>query len=303
MSDYLAVIEREEWGFAFMDEEPVPERPSLTRADLLNAIRPVVPIPEAPKRGRGSRMSKAEALASLAEYRRKYPGQTHIRKAYAALGDDTTLSRFVKTGEPTPKRRKTRNRTLPGFGHPKIEAGRSLFSERGVKSVDQVGNLLVSGHANVKIGRDVRKGKLFRGYWIYTLTLEERATCPTSCKHWTTCYGNNMPYAKRIEHGKALMRGLEFEVARLLAVRDRVGILIRLHALGDFWSVEYVAFLGCYAADAPAPRGLRLHGTPARRSHRPGDSHSEGDPRQPLCNPLERRGRDRGLHRLAFTRC
>lgn len=41
-------------------------------------------------------MTREEAEASLAEYQRKHPGQTHIRKAYAALGDDTTLSRFVK---------------------------------------------------------------------------------------------------------------------------------------------------------------------------------------------------------------
>lgn len=190
---------------------------------------------------RGHKMTRAEAEASLAEYQRKHPGQTHMRKAYAALGDDTTFSRFVKTGKPEHKP-KHRNRPLPGMAHPKIEAGRSLFSDKGVKSVDQVTNLLVSGHANVKIGRDVRKGKLFRGYWIYTLTLEERATCPRTCHHWQTCYGNNMPYAKRIEHGPRLLRGLEVEVAQLLKTRDRVGILIRLHALGDFYSPQYVTF-------------------------------------------------------------
>jgi hypothetical protein len=46
-----------------------------------------------------------------------------------------------------------------------------------VKAVDQVASLLVSGHSNIKIGRDVRKAR-FRGYWIYTLSLEERKDVP-----------------------------------------------------------------------------------------------------------------------------
>src|SRR5690606_6120063 len=68
--------------------------------------------------------------------------------------------------------------------------------------------------------------------------------------HWQTCYGNNMPYAKRVEHGHALERALEREVSALLDQKrvhqgSRVpiaGILVRLHALGDFYSVGYVAF-------------------------------------------------------------
>lgn len=100
----------------------------------------------------------------------------------------------------------------------------------------------MSGYSNVKIGRDIRAGKPFRGYWLYTLTLEERATCPRTCQHWVTCYGNNMPFAKRIEHGHALLRQLEWEIPRLLNQRGRAGVMVRLHALGDFYSVQYVAF-------------------------------------------------------------
>lgn len=103
-------------------------------------------------------------------------------------------------------------------------------------------NLLVSGHSNIKIGRDVRQGKLL-GYWIYTLSLEERKTCPSACSHWQSCYGNNMPFAKRVDHtDPTFLPKLEANIERLLAVRGRPGILIRLHALGDFYSVGYVEF-------------------------------------------------------------
>lgn len=180
-----------------------------------------------------------QAEASNAAYEAKH-GKKGTRKAFAAMGDDTTFSRFVKVPHEGPTGHvKASQLKLPGFGG-SIEAGRSVFHKRGVKPVAAFKRLLVSGHSNVKIGRDVRLGDLFRGYWIYTLTLEERATCPTTCHHWRTCYGNNMPFAKRVEHGHDLMRRLEQEIPKLLAKRP--GILVRLHALGDFWSERYVAF-------------------------------------------------------------
>lgn len=257
---------RRRWGEGATGQEIADELGDVTRSAVLGKVNKLGLRREGPIRGGRTRMTREEAEASLAKYQRDHPGQTHIRKAYAALGDDTTLSRFVKTGRKAEGRPKVRNRPLPGFAHPKIEAGRSLFSDRGVKRVDQVTNLLVSGHANVKIGRDVRKGKLFRGYWIFTLTLEERRTCPLSCRHWLTCYGNNMPYAKRIEHGPALLRGLEREVAKLLKQRGRVGILIRLHALGDFYSPEYVAFWDAMLRMHPR---LAVYGYTARRPDDP----------------------------------
>jgi hypothetical protein len=166
-----------------------------------------------------------------------------VRKAFASKGDDSTLTRFVKVGargtaeHPRKQRRQPR---LPGIGTlPYIDEGRTKF-RKSVKSVDQVSNLLVSGHSNVKIGRDVRKGK-HRGYWIYTLSLEERKTCPLSCQHWQTCYGNNMPFAKRIDHtDPEFLSALAREIATLCLKKK--GVLIRLHALGDFFSTEYVEF-------------------------------------------------------------
>lgn len=168
-----------------------------------------------------------------------------VRKAFKSKGDDSTLTRFVKVGahgtieNPRKQRRQPR---LPGIGTAAhINEGRTKFP-KSVKSVVQLKNLLVSGHSNVKIGRDVRKAK-HRGYYIYTLSLEERATCPTSCKHWQTCYGNNMPFAKRVDHtSPGFLAKLEWEIQCLLAVKGRAGILIRLHALGDFFSAEYTRF-------------------------------------------------------------
>lgn len=166
----------------------------------------------------------------------KTEGKKGVRKAYAAMGDDVSLSRFVKIKNykyVKPKQKKLFGRS--------IENDRTNFL-KSVQSAKDVRNVLVSGFNNVKIGRDVRKGRLFRGYWIYTLTLEERKTCPNTCAHWTTCYGNNMPFAKRIKHDGALISRLQAEIPALLGVRGRKGLLVRLHALGDFFSVEYVQF-------------------------------------------------------------
>lgn len=158
-----------------------------------------------------------------------------VRKAYASKGDDTTLSRFVKI----PGARKSAHRQ-PRLETAFIQEVRTKFP-KSVKPVSAMRNLLVSGHSNVKIGRDVRKGK-FRGYWIYTLSLEERKTCPASCQHWQTCYGNNMPFAKRIDHtDPEFLPRLETEIARLCKTHKK-GVLIRLHALGDFYSRDYVQF-------------------------------------------------------------
>ena len=44
----------------------------------------------------------------------------------------------------------------------------------------------------------VTKGR-WRGYPVFTLTLEERATCPSYCEQWDECYGNNMPFGARLE--------------------------------------------------------------------------------------------------------
>ncbi len=157
-------------------------------------------------------------MKQLANIRRARPGET--------------LTRWVK--EPGRHAKPSTTAPMPA------SATGTRFKSRVIKPQD-MDSILVSGHSNVKIGRDVRKGK-FKGYWIYTLSLEERATCPSSCQHWTTCYGNNMPFAKRVVHSPDMLARLAKEIEKLLAVRGREGLLIRLHALGDFYSVDYVRF-------------------------------------------------------------
>lgn len=194
---------------------------------------------------------------------RKGNPNSNVRKAFASKGDDATFSRWVRVQRPASPQQlallaSPRVVDPKLLRRPAIVAGRSIFHAKGVKSPADAGNVLVSGHSNVKIGRDVRKGWA-RGYWIYTLTLEERATCPRTCHHWATCYGNNMPYAKRVDHTDrgALEAAIRRDVERLTAVRDRVGVMVRLHALGDFYSAPYVRFWSALLREFPM---LAVHG-------------------------------------------
>ncbi len=98
--------------------------------------------------------------------------------------------------------------------------------------------VIKSGVYSGKLGRMVTKG-WWRGFPIYTLKLEERATCPQSCRQWRSCYGNNMPFAHRYRHGPALEAAIVREV-QALARRHPRGFVIRLHDLGDFYSLGYV---------------------------------------------------------------
>ena len=76
---------------------------------------------------------------------------------------------------------------------------------------------------------------------MFALTLEERKTCPKSCERWDVCYGNGTPFAHRFEHGKALTDKLWSELEGL-SEKYPSGYVVRLHILGDFYSVAYVRF-------------------------------------------------------------
>lgn len=115
------------------------------------------------------------------------------------------------------------------------EAVGTLFPSRVSDLTDEP--ILKDGASNSKIGGDVSVGWL-RGARILTLTLEERATCPRSCQHWQSCYGNAMPHPKRWRHGPELMERLIRETSE--ACEKHEAVLVRLHILGDFWSKEYV---------------------------------------------------------------
>ena len=127
-------------------------------------------------------------------------------------------------------------------GHPALRENRTLFPTTVVEvTEDFADRLLVSGENNRKLGKTVAKGA-FKGYALYGLSLEERATCPTDCAVREFCYGNGMQMARRHRIGdtELFFTFLEDEIRELLEQND--GLLIRLHVLGDFPSVEYVAF-------------------------------------------------------------
>jgi hypothetical protein len=120
--------------------------------------------------------------------------------------------------------------------HPAVRFGRTLFTKQ-VQDQAERPRLLIGGENSRKVGKAVMKGKL-KGSPIFTLTLEERATCPRSCLQWNDCYGNNSHWAVRIKHGRAFEERLWDELADKQAAHPH-GFLVRLHILGDFYSVDY----------------------------------------------------------------
>ena len=142
--------------------------------------------------------------------------------------------------------------------NPALSEHRTVFPYR-VKTVTEVKRVLQSVAHNTKLGNGVpvvAKGK-WRGMAAFTLTLEERKTCPTSCQMWAECYGNNLRFATRVSSDDmpALQAQIEQGLKSLLRTYGRV--LIRLHVLGDFASEEYAKF---WANLVHANPGLHLFG-------------------------------------------
>jgi hypothetical protein len=134
--------------------------------------------------------------------------------------------------------------------------------------------LLQPASTNRKLGAG--KKTILRGRWrglpLYQLALEERATCPRTCQQWANCYGNNMYLANRVDHRRwqELKTELNDEISQL-AVKHSGGFVVRLHVLGDFFSVRYVKLWKDALANVPA---LRLFGY----SHRwPGQGDGIGE--------------------------
>jgi len=147
---------------------------------------------------------------------------------------------------------------LPPVDHPALWEARTIYPSTVVE-VSQSPRLFVSGANHWKIGDRISKGPL-RGFPIYTLTLEERATCPTLCRHWRSCYGNHMHLARRLKHGRAFEERLAQEIAFLQGQHPR-GFAVRLHILGDFYSVAYVDL---WASFLQQHRALFVFGFTAR---------------------------------------
>lgn len=138
---------------------------------------------------------------------------------------------------------------LPAVDHPALADGRTIFPGT-LKDPDEGGAILKSGHNNSKTGAMVTKGR-WKGFPIFTLTLEERKTCPRSCLIWRGCMGNNMHLAERWQHGPELERYLINEVIALAKLHP-AGFVVRLHILGDFYSVDYVHTWHALVAKVPA---------------------------------------------------
>jgi len=150
--------------------------------------------------------------------------------------------------------------------HAAFLESRTLFPST-VVTVDEdfEDNLLVSGENNRKLGKEVAKGR-FKGYALYGLSLEERATCPKDCAASAFCYGNTMQMARRhrIDDLDFFFTVLEDQIRDILTEQD--GLLVRLHVLGDFPSEDYVTWwstlldrhpnLACYGYTHRKPRRL-----------------------------------------------
>lgn len=195
---------------------------------------------------------------------------------YVAAGKYGVTLKRPPRGRPasTPARDLTGQRRFTGVGesdgprvvlqpwHPALRNGATVFGQMVIPAA-RAERLLKSGEHNRKIGALATKGR-WRGMPIFTLTLEERATCPSTCPEWATCYGNNMGRAPRISPDEYLHDRLRSEII-LQSSNNHLGFIVRLHVLGDFFSVDYVDFWRSMLAEFPQ---LHVFGFTARK---PGD--------------------------------
>lgn len=143
--------------------------------------------------------------------------------------------------------------------HPALAEGRTIFPSTRADPRHHL--VLVSGKEQRKIGDRIVKGP-WAGLRVYCVTLEERATCPRSCHHWSGCYGNTMPFSRRHSADPiTLTKAIYFEVDYLSRKHPR-GFAVRLHILGDFMSADYAKFWGLMLRNYP---GLHLFGFTARQ--------------------------------------
>jgi hypothetical protein len=144
-----------------------------------------------------------------------------------------------------------------------IDLGVSAYT-KSIKSPTSI-TLLKSAKENKKLGNGkgtITKGK-WKGFPLFSLTLEERKTCPITCHHWSTCFGNNMPFAHRVDaltNTQKFLSILQSEVSELASKYPK-GFVVRLHVLGDFFSVDYVNF---WVKMIQTYRNLHLFGYTAR---------------------------------------
>jgi len=108
---------------------------------------------------------------------------------------------------------------------------------KGVKPASP--SMLKRGKQNKKLGDKVSV-KMWKGMTMYSLTLEERATCQSDCEQWDNCYGDNMPFAHRFDHTDPNFIRLLGEQLQELSSKHSEGFVVRLHVLGDFYNEAYL---------------------------------------------------------------
>lgn len=213
-----------------------------------------------------------ERVATIAEHFATSPGAIYVQVAKLGLPARRMkrgrAAAAPRTTDRTGQRRfsgvvSTGPKIILADHHPAVRKGTPFFPGM-VKPAAAMDLLLKSGEHSRKLGAKVEKGR-WKDFPIVSLTLEERDTCPRSCAEWATCYGNNMPFATRILDDGTLTRRLWGELASLNARHPR-GYLVRLHVLGDFYSVDYVEFWRQALIDFPA---LHVFGFTARQAPDP----------------------------------
>lgn len=146
--------------------------------------------------------------------------------------------------------------------HPALHENRTIHPKM-VKDPKEAKSIFKPVSSNSKLGKGsayILKGK-WRGMPMYSLTLQERATCPDTCIHWSDCYGNNMGFAHRFQHGPELEARIEKDIAELARKHPR-GFVVRLHVLGDFYSIAYALLWRVLLSEHPA---LHIFGYTARK--------------------------------------
>jgi hypothetical protein len=183
-------------------------------------------------------------VALIAEALQTSMGRVYQQRKKLGLPDRKPGRKPASPKKPSGGRLKRHVQSKPGGravqlapNHPAAAGARTLFPS-AVVDVANSPRVFVSGHNQRKIGKAVVKGR-WRGMPIYCLTLEERATCPPTCSVWHECYGNNMHMARRHRHGEALEHRIIDEALELAKLHPD-GFVVRLHILGDFYSVAYV---------------------------------------------------------------
>jgi len=188
------------------------------------------------------------------------PARVYAKRVIPSGGPQHRIAKIVYAERPEPSGKRGRRGGVTLIAsHPAALEHRTLFPGT-VIGADESPRLLVGGFNSRKVGKVVTKGA-WKGMPIFTLTLEERATCPRSCDQWQACYGNNMPFARRHRLDEDLIVALAVELQQKQH-RHPDGFVVRAHILGDFGSPEdpdlALTYIGMWHLAFQENPGLRM---------------------------------------------